>query len=467
MVRNNREAGASSLTWSRAEAMTESSTSQELELARLALGPSHLRSMILDLWQRTRMDWGFVSTRLADVFRKDRQLRSHERRFVAETVYGMVRHLRRIDEALRTAGLRTVTQAPDHDRLLAYLVLEAGLGPEEAARHRPELDWTRVAGIDARLAREPSLARRIGLMHSLPDWLCEALVRDLGERASDVARALNLRAPMTIRVNTLRASAQTLAAELAGEGIQTTPGTYAATALHVDTRTNLFGLEAFKRGLFEAQDEGSQLVAEVVAPPPKARVVDYCAGAGGKTLAMAAAMDNRGRIASADVDRRKLIELKRRARRAGVTTVQVVELEQGWAPALARLEGQADRVLLDVPCSGVGALRRNPETRWRLQPADLDKLPVQQLDICSRAAPLVAPGGRLIYATCTLLAAENQEVVARFLAAHPGFELMPVKAIWGAERARPITDESGTYLSLTPDRHGTDGFFAAVLRRQR
>jgi 16S rRNA (cytosine967-C5)-methyltransferase len=446
--------------------MTESNKSHEQELIRLAAAPSELRSLILDLWQRTRIDWGFVSDRLADAFRREKRLRSHERRFVAETVYGMVRHLRRIDEALRAGGLGVKLHAPDHDRLLAYLVLEAGLPLQDAARHRPDLDWNAIADIDARLSRESNPVRRLGLMCSFPDWLAQALVTDLGERAEAVAAALNQRAPMTIRVNMLRCDASTLIAALGERGVEARQGRYSVTALDVVTRTNLFALEPFKRGMFEAQDEGSQLVAELVAPPPKARVVDYCAGAGGKTLAVAAAMGNRGRILATDIDHRKLIELRHRTRRAGVTTVQTAALGQEAHAALAGLEGKAHRVLLDVPCSGIGALRRNPEARWRLQPADLDRLPVQQLDICNAAVSLVRPGGRIIYATCTLLRRENQTVVTRFLAEHPDFELMPVKALWGAERAQDVADESGTYLALDPARHGTDGFFAAVLRRK-
>lgn len=446
--------------------MTESHNSQEQDLARSAAAPSELRSLILDLWQRTRIDWGFVSDRLADAFRREKRLHSNERRFVAETVYGMVRHLRRIDEALRAGGMGVKMHAPDADRLLAYLVLEAGLPLRDAARHRPDLDWSKVADIDAVLARESDPVRRIALAHSFPDWLAQALVADLGSRAEAVAAALNQRAPMTIRVNTLRCDAAALIAALAEHGVEARPGRYAATALEVITRTNLFALEPFKQGMFEAQDEGSQLVAELVAPPPKARVADYCAGAGGKTLAIAAAMQNRGRILATDIDHRKLIKLRHRARRAGVTTIHTAELGHQASAALAKLEGLSHRVLLDVPCSGIGALRRNPEARWRLQPTDLERLPVQQLDICNTVVPLVRPGGRIIYATCTLLARENQNVVTRFLAAHPGFELMPLKAIWGAERASEVADDSGMYLQVDPDRHGTDGFFAAVLRRK-
>jgi 16S rRNA (cytosine967-C5)-methyltransferase len=202
-------------------------------------------------------------------------------------------------------------------------------------------------------------------------------------------------------------------------------------------------------------------------PPPRSRVVDYCAGAGGKTLALAAAMASAGRISACDVDRRKLAELKKRARRAGASNIESVELEgEGLPPALRSLERAAARVLVDAPCSGVGSLRRNPEARWRLDPADLRRMPELQLAIARRALDLVAPGGRLIYATCTLLRAENQAVVERLLAENTDLAIVPPKEIWSAARAAPLTDATGAFMELLPHRHGTDGFFAAVLRRK-
>ncbi|HTM23276.1 MAG TPA: RsmB/NOP family class I SAM-dependent RNA methyltransferase [Kofleriaceae bacterium] len=436
-------------------------------LAREAAGPGSLRSLILDLWQRTRIDWTFATGELAAAFRRERGLGSQQRRFVAETLYGMIRHLRRIDLALARSGLRTGSRAPDALRLTAYLVLEAGLPPADAVRHAPDIDWQVVAGIDTELAREPDGARRIAATSSLPDWLAEALVAELGaDGAESLARALNQRAPMTVRANLLVNDREALAAALAAEGITTTPGAHTATALHADTRANLFALASFKAGRFEVQDEGSQLIADLVAPPPRGLVVDYCAGAGGKTLAIAAAMGNKGRIVACDVAAGKIAELRKRARRNRVTTVQAIELAGGWPAALAALEGKADRVLVDAPCTGVGALRRNPEARWRLTPADLARLPGEQLAIAEQALRLVAPGGRLIYATCSLLRAENQGVIDQLLTRHRDLEPVPVKEVWGKERATPLTDADGRYLVLRPDRHGTDGFFAAVLRRR-
>jgi 16S rRNA (cytosine967-C5)-methyltransferase len=435
-------------------------------------GPGRLADVIDQLWQRIRVEWRFASSELSNAFRTHRELGSADRRAVAETLYGMIRQHRRVDFALEGAGPLGAGDHRDRLRRLAYLIVEAGLDPEVAREQAREIDWDHVARVDRRIAAERSEVRRLALSASLPDWLAAELLK-LPDGAA-LAAALDQRAPMTARVNTLRASRDALAAELAAEGLETSPGALSPTALHFDTRTNLFALPQFRAGLFEAQDEGSQLCAELVAPPrlkkSGARVVDFCAGAGGKTLAIAAAMGNKGRIVAADVSFKKLAELRRRARRAGVDNAQVVELEADplapFPPGLARLEARAHRVLVDAPCSGVGALRRNPESKWRLKESDLERFPALQLEICERALGLVAPGGRLIYATCTVLPAENQDVVNALTRRHPGLEVVSPVEIWGRDRAAALTDASEKFLSLRPDRHGTDGFFAAVLRKR-
>ena len=419
-----------------------------------------LRALVLELWQRTRMDWGFVTDRLATTFRKETWLGSHERRFVGETLYGLVRHLRRVDAAL-ARGRKTVRAPRDLERLLALFVLERLIVPARAARVAGELDWNAVAGIDDAIAGERKIVPRIALAASLPDWLAERLVADWGDEAESLARALNQRAPMTVRANLLVGDRGALAAELSRARLATAPGAWCDTALHVETRTNLFSLEAFKRGAMEAQDEGSQLLADLAVAGGAKLIVDLCAGAGGKTLAIAARLGNRGRIVAADVDAHKLDELRRRARRAGVTSAQALHLEGGsWPPALEALRGKADVVLVDAPCSGIGALRRNPEARWRLREADLAMFAARQKAILGQARVLLAPGGRLVYATCTLLDIENAGVVAAVVG--PDLVGVPLTEILG-ERAHAIGD--GAALTLTPHRHGTDGFYARVMQR--
>jgi 16S rRNA (cytosine967-C5)-methyltransferase len=307
---------------------------------------------------------------------------------------------------------------------------------------------------------------REALARSFPTWMLERMVADLGEgEAFALADAMNKRAPLAVRVNTARVQREALAERLARDGIATHPTPLSSAGLIFDTRVNAFGLETFREGLFEVMDEGSQLVAEVVAPPPRGRVVDACAGAGGKTLALAALLAGQGRVLALDVAGKKLEELRRRARRAGLSSVMAREVDAARGlPADAR-PGGWDRVLVDAPCSGLGTLRRNPEARWRLGPRDVDSFPARQLALMVDYAPLVALGGRLVYATCTVLAAENERVVERFLAERPGFEPMALKEIFGTERATTLGDAIN--LRLYPHRHDTDGFFAAVLRRVR
>ena len=424
-----------------------------------------LRALLLELWQRTRMDWGFVTDRLAQTFRKETWIGAHERRFVSETLYGLVRHLRRVDLALERA--RRVKKAPrDLERLLALLVLEKLIDPARAAKVVDELDWSAVAGVDDAIAGERRIDKRIALAHSLPDWLATRLVADWRDEAEPLARALNERAPMTVRANTLVTTRDALRDELAKENLAAEPGKWSDTALIVTSRTNLFASAAFKRGAMEAQDEGSQLLAELATPGPEWSepdlrrragkiVIDYCAGAGGKTLAIAARMANRGRIVATDVDEHKLEELRRRARRAGVSNVQAMPVGDRLLDAL---HGKADVVFVDAPCSGIGALRRNPEARWRLREQDIAGFASKQREIMAAALQLAAPGARVVYATCSLLSEENERV-AESLPCDP----LPLADVLGA-RGKDVS--RGDAFTVAPHSHGTDGFFARTLTKR-
>jgi 16S rRNA (cytosine967-C5)-methyltransferase len=422
------------------------------ELAEAVAAGGRLRGIVLELWQRTRIDWGFVTDRLAQAFRSNSWLGAHDRRFVGEIVYGLVRHLRRVDLAI-ARGRRGGNRAPtDLERLIALLTLEKLLPVDRAARVVPELDWRAAAGVDDAIAGERDTTKRIALATSLPDWLARRLVADWGDRAEPLARALNRRAPMTVRANLLLGDRDACAHALADEGLDVRAGRWCDTALIVESRTNLFASPAFKRGAFEAQDEGSQLIADLtaacVAGRDKPTVVDYCAGAGGKTLALAARLANHGRILASDVDGHKLEELRRRARRAHVSNTRALAVGDRALDAQ-----RADVVLVDAPCTGIGALRRNPEARWRLREADIGELVARQRHILAAARGMCAPGGRVVYATCSLLRAENQDVVA-------DLPRVPLRALWG-DRADALGD--GDSLVVTPDRHDTDGFFAQVL----
>lgn len=449
------------------------------------------RDLTLEIAAEARAEWGFATDILARSFRAHRELPSGDRRRISETVYGLIRWDRRLDaildEVLAASGggpggrLTAAELAPPlRDRLKMIIhELREGL-PVEAAQAElqtvaglpsrgrgapPPLDLSGVADDDAGLGRRTGLDRE-AVRLSYPTWLIEQLANDLGHDVGlAAADAMNRRAPMTVRVNTARLTREACIARFAEENVIARPTAVAPAGLVLETRVNAFGLAAFREGLFEVMDEGSQLVAELVAPPPGGRVLDACAGAGGKTLALGAVMGGKGRLMALDTDGRKLEELRRRARRAGLNNVEAKAVADGATGGLT--PGSFHRVLVDAPCSGLGTLRRNPEARWRLTPQSLAKagFPARQLSLLVTYAPLCAVGGRLIYATCTLAEDENDRVVDRFLADRDDFVRVPVKEIWGREPAERAGD--GLNLRLYPHVHDTDGFFAAVLRRVR
>jgi 16S rRNA (cytosine967-C5)-methyltransferase len=413
-----------------------------------------VRELSLTIFGDARREWRYATDVIARAFREHRELGARDRREVAERIYGMIRMHRRTDAIcawlLRPRKRTLEDLAPHEQDLLRYLVYRAD---QEGA----EVDLT-AFGIDASALerREQALRGEIGLELSYPDWLVRRVMDEVPD-GRELLLALNARAPLDVRANTMKISRDQLASLLKTEGIETRPLALAKDGLELQTRVNAFGLQPFAEGLFEVQDEASQLVGEITAPPPRGVIVDACAGAGGKTLALGAALGGKGRIVAFDVDDKKLGELRRRARRAGLANVQAISVEDGVPPM------QAARVLVDAPCSGLGVLRRNPEARWRLTPDEIGAFPARQLALLESYAPLVEPGGRLVYATCTFLRAEDEGVVETFLSRHDAFRVMPIKEILGAARAAQMGD--GTFLRTWPHRQGTDGFFAAVLRR--
>jgi 16S rRNA (cytosine967-C5)-methyltransferase len=304
---------------------------------------------------------------------------------------------------------------------------------------------------------------------SLPRWLAALWAEQLGPAETrSLAAALNQRAPLTVRANLLKGTRDELRAALEAEGARVEHTRWSPNALTFQSRANVFALKAFKAGLFEVQDEGSQLIAEACGARPGQVVVDACAGAGGKALALAAEMRNRGKLVACDRDGRRLDELRQRARRDGVHNWDARAVPEGPSgeARLDDLRGKADVVLVDAPCSGLGALRRNPDARWRMDQAEVDSFPPRQRDILRRYAALVRPGGRLVYATCSINRRENEEVRAAFLSEHPEFGPVPPSELLGAERAAALGARAED-LQLLPHQHGTDGFYIAAMRRRK
>jgi 16S rRNA (cytosine967-C5)-methyltransferase len=277
--------------------------------------------------------------------------------------------------------------------------------------------------------------------------------------------ALNALASIDLRVNLLKADWETARRALAAEGVAAEPTPWSPVGLRLAERVPLGGLSAFKEGLVEVQDEGSQITALLADARPGMRVVDFCAGAGGKTLALAAGMANRGKLVACDVSAHRLERAVRRLRRAGVGNAERRVLTSERDKWVKRHAGGFDRVLIDAPCLGTGTWRRNPGDKWRVTPEDLASLIVRQQEILRSAARLVRPGGRLVYATCSVLREEDEAQAAAFLLAEPEFSVVPAARVWN-ETIGGLSPGGERYLRLTPERHGTDGFFVAILERQ-
>jgi 16S rRNA (cytosine967-C5)-methyltransferase len=358
---------------------------------------------------------------------------------VAEALFGVALWRRRLRAQVGDAGARPRV-------LLAALLRDlGGAGDAEA------LAGVAPGTLPAPRPPPTALADRA----SLPDWLAAALERAAGDAADALADALGAPGPVCFRANALRSSRAEIGARLAAEGVATRPGELAPHALVVlGPRPNVYGLAVHRSGDAEVQDEGSQLLGALVGARPGETVLDLCAGAGGKSLLLAAEVGTMGRVHAADPDATRLRRLGVRAARAGAGAL--LQIEGATPPPELRV----DRVLADVPCSELGALRRGPDQRWRIDPAGFQAFPPLQREILARAAHHVRPGGRLVYATCTFRAEEDEEVARGFEQAHPGFErIVPAEA-----PARTVTPDG--FVRTWPHVHGTDGFFAAVWERR-
>ncbi|MEO5365701.1 MAG: RsmB/NOP family class I SAM-dependent RNA methyltransferase [Magnetococcus sp. WYHC-3] len=301
---------------------------------------------------------------------------------------------------------------------------------------------------------------------SLPDWLWQRFQSLWGELAPAEAEAFLEPAPLDLRVNRLKADAPMVLEKLAAQGIQAQEHPWIPGALRLGGRVGADHLGVVTHGWAEIQDAASQLIAPLCQAGPGATVVDLCAGGGGKSLHLAAMMNNHGSILASDNDARRLERMKPRLKRAGVSCVRLQPLRHERDKALARWQGQADAVLVDAPCSGLGTLRRSPELKWRLDPALLASLAIRQLSLLGAGAALVKRGGMMVYATCSPLEEENEAVVQSFLAANTAFQLLDAPAAL-MRRGYPLPSPGGPWLRLSPARHGTDAFCAALLRRTR
>ena len=387
-------------------------------------------------------------------FRQHRTLGSRERHTLTETTYAVLRR-RLLFQHLAHGGSGTL------ERRFAILGWAGDAAFLQAALTADEQAWLAHArAID--IATLPPKLR-----HNLPDWIAQPLLAELGEEGFWLLIAsLDQAAPLDLRVNTLKARRDSVRDRLAAAGIQAEPTPFSPWGLRLTGKPSLNKVDVFVNGDVEVQDEGSQLLALLVDAKRGEMVVDFCAGAGGKTLALGAAMRNTGRLYAFDVSGHRLDALKPRLARSGLSNVHPVQIAHERDDRIKRLAGKIDRVLVDAPCSGLGTLRRNPGLKWRQSPQSVAELQATQRAILAGAARLLKPGGRLVYATCSLLAAENEDTCAAFEAAQGGFVREDVAVILGGLGVPgPERLVKAENLRLWPHLHATDGFFAAVWRK--
>lgn len=398
-------------------------------------------------------------------FKGRRYIGSKDRRAVSETVWRVLRRKARIDWWLDFLKHPAEARA----RVFADLTFEGGeLKPElfEGAHSAPKPGKEERRLVD-QLKGKDIFNRDMPawVKGEFPEWLTPRLEELWGEAMGREIAAMRDEAPLDLRVNTLKATREDAIVALKKEGIAAEPCALSPTGLRLKSRVALVQVQAWRDGLIEVQDEGSQLVALLADAKPGQAVVDYCAGAGGKTLALAAAMQNKGRLVACDVAEWRVDKAQERLRRNGVHNVTRRVISGEADKWIKRSAGSYDRVLVDAPCTGTGTWRRNPDAKWQLGETDVLELVERQRAILASAARLAKPGGRVIYATCSILPEENERQVEAFLASHPEFTARPVPGLW-AELVQTPCPVTGPWLRLSPLSHGTDGFFAAVLERQ-
>lgn len=372
------------------------------------------------------------------VLKFDKRWGARDRGFIAETTYEMVRYKRLYAEI---AEIKAPYDRPDLFRMWAVWAVLKGI----AIPDWKQLEITPERRIKGRF---DELSKIRKFREAIPDWMDELCEKSLGEKLwTDEIAALNKPAEVILRTNTLKINRETLRKTLLDEGIVAEPIKGYPLALRLPERANVFVTESFKMGFFEVQDASSQLVAELLDVKPGHRVVDTCAGAGGKSLHLAALMENKGQLISMDIYASKLKELKRRARRNGAHNIEPREIDS--TKVFKKLYGTADRVLIDAPCTGLGVIRRNPDTKWKLEPDFLEEIKKTQQEILRSYSKIVKDGGKLVYATCSILPQENNDQVKSFLSSEEGasFTLVQEKKIYASKS-------------------GFDGFYMALLEKK-
>jgi 16S rRNA (cytosine967-C5)-methyltransferase len=391
---------------------------------------------------------------LRQFFRDNKNLGQRDRALIADTVYAALRRRRMLEHV-------TPKGTPREIALAALVKLQGvGLSQIESALRDGEKQW--LSALKAQDLDQLPIEMRA----DLPDWVIERLRKRMDENDMlALARSLQQPAPLDLRVNTLKAPREGVLDRLDHDQIAAEPTRYSPVGVRLRDKPALNQHPMFLDGAVEVQDEGSQILGMLMEPRRGEMVVDFCAGAGGKTLQMGAAMGSSGRLYAFDVSDKRLANLGPRLKRSGLSNVFPQRIANENDAKVKRLRGKIDRVLVDAPCTGLGTLRRNPDLKYRHSAESIAELNAKQRSILAAAASLVKPGGRLVYGTCSLLAEENEDIVNEFLAAHSDFRQVPVGDV--LKRQGVDIPGMGEYLQLQPHVHDTDGFFAAVMERQK
>lgn len=384
-------------------------------------------------------------------FQDNPMLGAQDRALIAETVFGILRHRFFLESLAKQTTPRTL--------VLAYLVKFQGTNLRELETLISESESKWLSEIKA---IKPDAAS-VPIQAEFPEWLVEKLHAFMSDDAIvDLGVSLQKSAPLDLRVNTILAKREQVLEACKHDGIEAQATPYSPCGIRLTGKPAINRHALFLSGQIEVQDEGSQLLGYLLAPKRGEMVVDFCAGAGGKSLLLGALMNSKGRLYAFDVSEKRLSNLKPRFKRSGLSNLHVQRIDNENDLKIKRLNGKIDRVLVDAPCSGLGTLRRNPDLKWRQSPQSIEELKAKQAAILAAAAGLLKPGGRLVYATCSFLPEENQQVVQDFLDTHPQFSLLNCTELLAQQK---ILLDTGEFLQLTPKLHQTDGFFAAALMR--
>ncbi len=385
---------------------------------------------------------------MSHFFREHRKLGSGDRQVISETIYATLRRYNFLSALIAPDEV-----TPRHLAIAALLRLR-GHNLREITDQLSDDEKKFAISLKGRGSQLDLTARS-----ELPAWVIEKLDWP-EEEIVQLGQSLQQAAPLDLRVNSFKAKRKSVMEQLSAEGISATETPYSPLGIRLKEKLQLQKHPLFLEGMVEVQDEGSQLLGLLVGAKRGEMVVDFCAGAGGKTLLLGAAMANTGRVYAFDVSAKRLDNLSPRLKRSGLSNIGATLISSETDARIKRLNGKIDRVLVDAPCSGMGTLRRNPDLKFRQSPQSVKELNVKQSAILESASYLLKPGGRLVYSTCSLLVDENEAIVEAFLAKHPEYQLMPI-----VEALPKIELGAGNYLHLYPHRHATDGFFAAVMVR--